>query len=191
MKERITKTRFYRIWAKMKERCLNPNSDNYAYYGGRGISLCDDWLKFANFYNDMYESYLEHVEKYSEKDTTLDRIDSNGHYFKENCRWATLKEQANNKSNNVKVTETKTLKEYCDRNKLPYKAINYRINHGWTLEDALNTPPIEPKYVLSTGETLRAYCKKNNIVYGTMLKRIRKGYSLEEALSTPIRGHKN
>lgn len=96
----LSQTRFYEIWRKMKVRCINLQSPNYIYYGGRGIIVCDRWLKFENFRDDMYESYLRHVEEFGEKNTSIDRFpNQKGNYEPSNCRWATNKEQARNKRN--------------------------------------------------------------------------------------------
>ena len=93
----MTKTRFYGIWRNMKYRCNNKNCRAYPNYGGRGISVCDRWDKFENFYEDMYESYQKHLNEYGEKQTTLDRKNNNGNYESSNCRWATYEEQLNNR----------------------------------------------------------------------------------------------
>lgn len=93
----MSKTRFYTIWNAMRMRCYNKNGHNYKYYGGKGISVDKKWNKFTGFFDDMYEPYQEHVTKYREKNTTIDRIDNNLNYCKSNCKWSTLKEQANNK----------------------------------------------------------------------------------------------
>jgi len=83
-----SRTRTYHCWSMMKQRCLNPKVKFYPHYGGRGIAVCPEWMVFENFYADMGEMPVG---------LSLDRIDPNGNYCKENCRWATSKEQNNNK----------------------------------------------------------------------------------------------
>ena len=90
---------FHSKWTKMRDRTNNPNNIRYKYYGGRGISS-DAWKYFIDFYDDMYESYLEHVKEYGEKETTLDRINPNDNYYKNNCKWSTLSEQNGNTTRN-------------------------------------------------------------------------------------------
>ncbi len=76
----------------MLSRCTNPNNKSYKHYGGRGIKVCERWKDFSKFKEDLYDSYIEHVKIYGEKNTTLDRIDVNGDYTMDNVRWATLSE---------------------------------------------------------------------------------------------------
>jgi hypothetical protein len=83
-------TKIYYVWSNMKVRCLNPTSPNYKNYGGRGITVCDRWIKkFSNFLEDMGDSYKEGLD--------LDRVDNSLGYSPENCRWATRKQNNNNK----------------------------------------------------------------------------------------------
>lgn len=85
-----SRTPTYKSWLKMKERCYNPNQDGYEYYGGRGIEICDAWrFSFEQFLADMGERI--------DRALTLDRVNPDGNYEPENCRWATAKEQAGNK----------------------------------------------------------------------------------------------
>jgi hypothetical protein len=95
--------RFYRIWSEIKTRCFNTKRHTYRDYGGRGIKVCDRWLDFLNFRDDMYESYLKHVEEFGETNTSLDRLDNDGNYEPRNVRWATKKEQVLNRRNSSKT----------------------------------------------------------------------------------------
>lgn len=116
-------TRIYNIWQGMKGRCNNIYNTDYHRYGGRGIKVCDEWnSSFENFYSwAMFNGY--------EEDLTIDRIDNNGNYCPENCRWATPKEQCNNRSTTIKITignATKSLTEWCEIFELDYNTIKRR-----------------------------------------------------------------
>jgi hypothetical protein len=86
---KMSLTRPWFCWAHIKQRCLNKNNKSYKNYGGRGIKVCDRWLNFESFWEDMKDGYKDNL--------TIDRIDNDGNYCKENCRWITHKEQQKNK----------------------------------------------------------------------------------------------
>ena len=131
-------TRLYRIWANIKTRCLNPNSTHYQYYGAKGITICDEWKDdFQSFYDwSMANGYSDEL--------TIDRINNDFGYSPDNCRWATLKEQANNTSRCRMLTvndETKTMCEWCEIYGMNYSLVRDRLNRHWTPEKALTTSP--------------------------------------------------
>lgn len=119
-------------WDSMKQRCLNGNRKSYADYGGRGIVICPRWLEsFDNFVADMGER---------PSGTTLERDKVNGNYEPGNCRWATPKEQGNNRRNNRMVTHdgiALTVKQWAERVGICSKALTYRLNNGWSVAEAL------------------------------------------------------
>jgi len=136
-------TVIYKRWAGMLARC-NPFGKEWTQnHGDRGIQVCDRWQKFENFYADMNASYEAHVKKYGIRNTTLERLDVNGHYTPENTTWATHTIQARNRRTNVFITfngETLTRTEWASRIGIHQSVLAKRIKNGWSLEDALTLP---------------------------------------------------
>lgn len=135
----VTKTRFYRIWASVKQRCEDSGSKNFEKYGKKGIRVL--WTSFESFRNDMYEAYENHVEKFGEKNTQIDRINYLGNYELSNCRWVNLFEQAQNKSNNINIYfqgETRCLKDWSRKLNKNYLTLYTRLfRRKWPIEKAL------------------------------------------------------
>ena len=140
-KHGVGKTKFYYIWNGMKTRCLNKNDKRFKDYGGRGIKICDRWLKFENFRDDMLESYEKHIKEFGEKRTQIDRINNDGNYEKENCKFATCEEQANNRRTNHILEfngEKLNMKQWAKKLGINNTTLCERINTlGWSTERAL------------------------------------------------------
>lgn len=133
----MTGTRLYRIWSTMKSRCLNPNTDYYYLYGGKGISVCDEW---RNNFDSFFKWSIEHGYDDS---LTIDRMDSNKDYCPENCRWVTFKEQANNTSRNHLLEyngDLYTLAELSELVNVPYAILKHRIYDGMSVRSAIEKP---------------------------------------------------
>ena len=129
----------YYIWSSMIQRCTNPNASQYKDYGGRGIKVCEQWQLFDNFLADMGPRPAgKHPS--GRAMYTLERKDGNADYSKENCIWATYKDQSLNRRNGRVVTylgETQPLAVFVDRVGANYKIVRQRISRGWSVEDAL------------------------------------------------------
>lgn len=129
-----TNSRLYTIWKNIKGRCFYEGHDDYAYYGGRGITICSEWKdNFECFYKwAMTHGYTD--------DLTIERVDVNLGYNPNNCKWIPRSEQSNNTRRNIIVTmngETHTLKQWSSILGLKYGTIASRVKRGWTPEDAL------------------------------------------------------
>ena len=126
------KSRTYKTWSQMKNRCTNARYGEFDLYGGRGIKVCESWMSFDVFLRDMGER---------PQGKTLDRIDQNGNYEPANCRWATPTQQARNTRRNVLVTiddQTKTVAEWCEHPEAAKdKAIYRRLKLGWQGREAV------------------------------------------------------
>lgn len=178
--------RLYNIWIGMKYRRNSPKCKAYKNYGGRGIRYDDRWEDFNEFCLDMQESYEYHVKLYGEKDTTLDRIDVNGDYTKDNCRWATKREQVINTRRTVFV-EGIPLSEWCKQHNLNYNTIRNRL-HYWDMSKALNTPikGITRHNYNFNGLNLKELCSVLNIDYRVVVSRIHRGWDIDKAINTNI-----
>lgn len=131
----------YRNWHNMKNRCLNQNIPEYKWYGARGIRVCDRWL-------NSFENFLADMGTRPSPKHSIDRIDNNGNYCPENCRWATQKQQSRNTRNNRKITINgicKTVAEWAEIVGMKQNSLLYRIRRGTPPEDAIN-PDLKPKH---------------------------------------------
>lgn len=133
------KSRLYNVWKGMRERCNNQNSESYARYGGRGITVCDEWNDYYAFYKwSMNHGFDESLPA---SYCTIDRIDNNAGYSPDNCRWTTQKEQARNRSTNHLLTmdgDSKTIVEWSESTGIPERIIANRVNVcGWDEISAL------------------------------------------------------
>jgi hypothetical protein len=125
----------YQSWQSMRQRCENPNNHNYPRYGGRGIRVCERWMKFQNFLIDMGE---RPTPKHS-----IERKDNNGNYEPGNCVWATPAQQSRNRRISFLLTmngETKTLAEWCEQFDAKYPSVWCRLKRGVDLQHALLVP---------------------------------------------------
>ena len=191
----------YRTWATMKKRCFNRNCKGFARYGGRGIKVCERWLGphgFVNFLSDMRaRPSAEH---------SIERIDNSGDYTPENCRWATRKEQARNRRDNLLVThqgETKTVAEWSEITGIPVKRLYSRLRRGALVEkvfssevpsakesslkgSAVRTASARTLTINGVTKTLREWSKTSGTKLTTIERRLQRGWPLAEAVFAAI-----
>lgn len=133
----LNKTQLYRVWKSMKSRCINPNNYAYSIYGGEGKSVCTEWV---HDFRAFYDWAMSHGYK---KGLTIERIDGTKGYSPDNCKWATMKEQQNNRRNNHLITyngKTQTIAQWADEIGVKYYILYMRINkYHWSIERALTT----------------------------------------------------
>lgn len=172
-----SKTNEYRLWLAMKQRCYNPKSHNYKNWGGRGITVCDEW-------KNSFENFIKDVGLRPSSKHSLDRIDNSKGYTKENCKWSTWFEQGAHRRSNRNITykdQTKTISEWARIYKITPHTISYRLKNNWSIEKTLNTPVIErtkrkidkliTKNILkdfNNNLSIKTISQKYSISYGTI-----------------------
>lgn len=170
-------THLHNVWCGMNNRC-NPNHKHCKGYGDRGIGVCKEW--------EDYEKFAKWARSNGYKEgLSIERIDVNGDYCPENCTWIEKEKQARNRRTTFWIDfrgRRMSLAEAAEIVGLPYKQVHYRIKHGWSIEDALNTPLKEPSDLLKK-------CKEKGLNYNRIYNRIHVyGWDEEDALNIPIAG---
>jgi hypothetical protein len=194
--------RIYNIWYGMIYRCTNPKCEAYPRYGGRGITVCDEWLTFSTF------KAWAHKSGYA-SNLTLERVDNSKGYNPGNCKWATPLEQGNNKRNNIHFSINGinlTVAELSRRSGLNYATIIGRVRRGWTEDQILGAPirhgltasgrPVMkpkndwPVEIDGISRLISEWAKLSGLSMGTIRRRIKRGWENSELLAPSTRPRK-
>lgn len=175
-------TRLYRTYKHMKERCYNKNDKRYKWYGRRGITICKEWL------NDFQAFYDWAISNGYNDTLTIDRIDVDGNYEPDNCRWVDMKTQANNRRSNVYLTyngKTQTMVEWSKELNIPYRTLQDRYKKGLTDIEILNKKRIDDASITYNGktQTIKQWAEELNINYATLRTRIYRGWDIEKCFT--------
>jgi hypothetical protein len=185
------------IHFKMVRRCHNPRDSHFAHYGGRGITVCNRW-------RTSFDAFLADMGPRPSPAHSIDRIDNDGPYSPENCRWATAAEQRMNRQSTRRLThhgETLTVMEWADRLGVPYALLRRRIDNGWSLDEAAALPSLPKGRTIHRGNygvrhrithagataTIAEWSRRTGIDRQTLSSRLRSGWPVERALSTPVK----
>ena len=177
-------TPLYQIWANLHYRCNNPKSAAWKNYGGRGITVSEDWQSFERFLADMGPR--------PSPDHSVDRIDVDGPYSRDNCRWATPEEQNNNRRDNRMLTfqgRTQTAIRWARELGMPPNVLFGRLKTGWSIERALSVPTHGTHgiyRITANGETLSVskWAMRLDCPEATIYQRIKRGWTPAEAVLT-------
>jgi hypothetical protein len=177
----MSRSRTYKSWVSMKSRCLNENTPSYINYGGRGISICERWVySFENFIEDLGER---------PENTSIERIDVNGNYEPLNCRWATNKEQDENKTVSNKVLyngEMRCITGLCRQLGVSRSTMQKRIATGMSFDEAIKSKSNKPKYLIYMNDenpvNKEDFFKDKKIPSTTISRWVNKGKTLENAI---------
>lgn len=170
--------RLYEIWVNMRSRCNNPNDNSYKNYGGRGIEICTEWDEFLNFEKWSLENGYDEL-------LTIDRINNDGGYSPDNCRWVDVKVQANNTRLNVRTKINginRTLAQHAEKHNVNYFTLFYRYSNGLRDKDLIQPNRKRRIKVNLSGEVrnLKEWSRIKGINYGTLQHRYSRGLRGEE-----------
>ena len=172
------------IYNGMRLRCYNENNVNYKYYGGKGVTICDEWLlSFENFFDwAINNGYNENL--------TIDRIDSEKEYSPDNCKWSTKKEQAYNRSMSVELTlngRTMYMTEWAEELGIDKKTLSWRYRNGWSDEEILSNKKDIILTYNGESKNLLEWSKKTGIKKSTLWDRYNRGWEVKDILTKNTR----
>ena len=188
----MSNTRLFSIWNGMKTRCYTKSDYHYRWYGARGISVCDDWR------NDFQAFYDWSIQNGYEEGLSIDRIDNNGNYCPENCRWITQHEQTYNTRKNVYLTyngETKCVSEWSDIVGISRETLYRRIKCGWSDEKVLTTPVLIPETqqilleIDGRKKSIQEWSKISGVSTQNIKHRLSTGLDPKVAVFEPVGSH--
>jgi hypothetical protein len=186
----VSKHPLYTVWTGMKKRCSDDKSDSYKRYGGRGISVCAEWLASSLSFCEwaMANGWASGLQ--------LDRRDNDGNYTPENCRFVSRKVNGRNKGNTRRVSDGAALCDVAEAKGLAFSTVYWRLRNGWSEAEALSVPsgaerserPLlaRPRRRLKDGRNASDVAKQNGICRAVWDSRVRYGWSVDDAVTLPV-----